>query len=489
MRTRLNRGTALPGDAGRPVQPTRAGIVHLGVGAFHRAHQAVYAQDAMHLSGDLRWGIVGVTGRSRRVVDDLAPQDGLFSVLSIGGDKTLDVVGAIVDVLSPAEDTARVLAALADPGIHIVTITATESAYPATSSGALDVERVADDLDVLVAEAAGETLGCRPATSMLGMLTRGLAARHRATGAALTIMSCDNIVGNGRLLEGLVDDAIVRAFGEGELIDWVRAHVTFPNTMVDRLTPAPTDEVRREVADMIGADDLGAVITEPFRQWVIEDRFAGPRPPWELAGATFTDDIAPYEELKLRLLNGTHSALAYAGAVRGCVTIDEAMADPIAAGIAKLYLYGDAIPSLEPPPGVDVYAYADSLLTRFSNAALGHTVAKVCMDASLKIPLRWGPVARARLLEGKTPHGVAAAFAMWLKFLRQRRDLLHDPRRAELEELVDAAATDAELLDAILRSGIVLDPVVAEDPRFAGAVFTALERIPADHLTPVRSPA
>ena len=433
----------------------------------------------MRLSGDLNWGILAVTGRSRRVVDDLAPQEGLFSVLTTGGEESLDVVGSIVDVLAPGDDTAAVLAAFASPDIHVVTITATESAYPAAADGGLDRDRIAADLAALADEehdAAGDPVA---ATSMLGLLVRGLAARRRAGGAPLTVISCDNIIANGRLLERLVDDAVAAADeGDGALRAWVRDRVAFPCTMVDRITPAPTDDSRRQVAALLGADDHGSVVAEPFRQWVIEDRFAGPRPPWELAGVLFTGDVSPYEELKLRLLNGTHSALAYAGAVRGCVTIDEAMADPIAVGIAKLYLYGDAIPSTAAPEGIDIYGYADSLLTRFSNAALGHTVAKVSMDASLKIPLRWGPVAEARLRDGHTPHGVAAAYAMWIRFLRRCPELVHDHRRDELEAMVAASETESALLDTVLRSGIGLPVAIATNERFADAAHAALQRLP-----------
>lgn len=478
MTSRLNRSTPLPSGVAEPVQPTSVGILHLGVGAFHRAHQAVYTQEAMRLSGDFGWGILGVTGRSRRVADDLAPQDGLFSVLTMGEERSIDVVGSIVDVLAPSDDTAAILGAFASRDLHVVTITATESAYPVAADGGLDRGAVAADLHALADDGRGDSADVVPASSMLGMLVRGLAARYRAGGGSLTIISCDNIIANGRLLERLVRDAVADEDDGGALASWVGEHVTFPNTMVDRITPAPTQASLGEAAALLGAEDHGAVVAEPFQQWVIEDRFAGPRPPWELAGVLFTDDVAPYEELKLRLLNGTHSALAYAGAVRGCTTIDEAMTDPIAVGIAKLYLYGDAIPSTAPPEGIDIYGYADSLLTRFSNATLGHTVAKVSMDASLKIPLRWAPVAEARLRDGHTPHGVAAAFAMWIRFLRQCPELVHDPRRAELEALVASSETESDLLVAALQSGIALPVSIGDDERFSDAAHAALGRLP-----------
>lgn len=477
MNTRLNRTSVLPNGVIEPVRPTSAGIVHLGVGAFHRAHQAVYTQDAMRASGDTSWGIVGVAQRSRRIVDELRPQGGVFSVLTVQAGSTLDVVGSIIDVLAPGEDMPAVLAAFAAPEAHVVTITVTESGYPTDEAGGLRVADVAQDLEILAAEFAGEPLGTRASSSMIGMLSRGLAARFRAGGHPLTIISCDNLRGNGRLLERLVTDAVRLCGGSSStaLLEWIADRVTFPDSMVDRIVPAPTPELRDEVEGLLGARDEAAVGTEAFRQWVIQDRFAGPRPPWELAGVSFVDEVGPFEDLKLRLLNGTHSVLAYAGGLRGCRTIDEAIADPVVAAAAERYLFGDAVPNTVPPSGVDVSGYARMLMARFASAALGHTVAKVAMDATLKIPLRWAPVADAVLRAGGTPHGVAGAYVRWALFLRHRPELIVDPRASELRAHVAASGTDEELLSRLLRESVAMPAAISRHPRFREAAFVALD--------------
>lgn len=473
MTARLSRSTPLPAAYDAPVAPEGAGIVHLGAGAFHRAHQAVYTQEAMRASGSREWGIVAVTQRSRRVVDELAPQDGLYGVRTVGDVSRLDVIGSIVEVLAPLDDTAQILRRLASPQIHVVTVTATEAAYPTGDDGGLDVDVVRADLAALSAEHAGDEPGRRPGSSMIGLLARGLAARHRAGGAPLTVISCDNLSGNGRLLQRLVSDALRAALGPdaGAVLGWLDAHAAFPDSMVDRITPAPTPGLRAEVARLLGVEDRGAVAAEPFRQWVIENRFAGPRPAWELAGATLTADVGPYEEVKLRLLNGTHSVLAFGGAIAGHRTIDEAVADEGVLVAARRYL-ADAVAHTTPPRDVDLPAYAQTLLERFANSALGHTVGKVSTDGSLKIPQRWGPVAEQALRAGVVPEGVAGAFAVWVRFVRERRDLVVDPRRDELLALAGTGSPEAALR-ALLRSG-VLPRAVAADERFVAAAVAAL---------------
>ncbi|MBN0042147.1 mannitol dehydrogenase family protein [Cellulosimicrobium cellulans] len=479
-----------------PVRPTQVGIVHLGVGAFHRAHQAVVTEDAARATGETRWGILGVTQRSASVRDQLRPQGGVYTVLTVGPDGASPrVVGSVTDVAWPAEETPRVLAALAAATTHVVTLTVTEKGYARRADGRLDVDAVATDLDVLRREeasagppgagsdvASGEAAGVAPATSAVGLLVRGLAARRRAGGAPLTVLSCDNLADNGHVLARLVGEAVDAALpgADGDALRaWLAASVTFPCSMVDRIVPATTPAQRDEVETLLGARDEGLVVAEPFLQWVIEDRFAGPRPAWERGGATLTSDVAPYERAKLRLLNGAHSYLAYAGSLAGHATIAEAVADPALAAGARA-LQADALATLEAPDGVDLAAYAQTLLDRFANPATGHTTRQVAMDGTQKIPFRWGATLADLLVarpDGPAPQGVVAALAAWAGYVvaeSRAGRTVDDPRGDELRAVVEGAADDAAAVRAlVLLPGLL--PGVPEErlPDVADAVVGA----------------
>jgi fructuronate reductase len=494
---RLHRST-LPGTVPAPVTPASVGIVHLGIGAFHRAHQAVYTEQAARATGDLRWGILGVTQRSASVRDQLRPQGGVYSVLTAGATQTsLDLVGAVLDVAWPAEETDRVLATIAAPTTHLVTLTVTEKGYCRTASGALDTDLVAGDLAALRAEHAGDDAADDGPSGAVGLLTRGLAARFRAAAEhadhrPITVLTCDNMVDNGRVLERLVREAVDAALpgAEGDALRaWLAGSVTFPCSMVDRIVPATTAEQRDDVEAALGVRDEGLVVGEPFSQWVVEDRFAGPRPAWEEAGATLTDDVAVWERAKLRLLNGTHSLLAYAGRLAGHETIAEAVEDPAILARARQLLFDDALPTLTPPEGADLRAYGESLLVRFANPATGHTTRQVSMDGTQKIPYRWGDTVVERLAAGEVPRGAAYALAAWSEVVRREAvagRAVDDPRGPEMQRMVAAvgggSAADARpedvaraltALAGMLPGGAGLDPrlldaVAAEVVELAG---------------------
>lgn len=498
MTDRLHRA-ALPTQfqgAAAPVTPDEVGIVHLGIGAFHRAHQAVFTELAARATGDGRWGILGVTQRSGSVRDQLRPQGGVYSVLTAGADSTsLDLVGAVLDVAWPAEETSRVLATIAAPTTHLVTLTVTEKGYCRAADGGLDVERVRGDLEALATEeATGEEAGvpadAAPSGTAIGLLVRGLAARRRTAAAAgeerpITVLTCDNMVDNGRVLERLVraavDAALPGAAGDA-LRAWLAGHVAFPCSMVDRIVPATTPEQRDAVERELGVRDEGLVVGEPYRQWVVEDRFAGPRPAWEQAGATLTSDVAPWERAKLRLLNGTHSLLAYAGRLAGHATIAEAVTDPAIAARARELLFDDALPTLTPPDGADLHAYGESLLERFANPATGHTTLQVSMDGTQKIPFRWGGTIADRLAAGVVPRGAAFGLAAWSEVVRREAAAgrsVDDPRAAELRSVVaeagegdPAAADPAAVARALLALPGVLPDGVGTDGRLVEAVVT-----------------
>jgi fructuronate reductase len=440
---RLHRDR-VPVGIDAPVRPTAVGIVHLGIGAFHRAHQAVYTERAAIATGDTSWGILGVTQRSATVRDQLRPQGGVYAVLTAGEqESSVELIGSVVDVAYPAEETERVLAALAAPTTHVVTLTITEKGYARTPDGTLDLDAVAGDLEALRADTQGET-PVRAATSAIGLLVRGLAARA-VSGAPITVLTCDNMVDNGRVLERLVRQGVDAGLPgpEGDALRaFLDAHVTFPCSMVDRIVPATTPQQRDHVGQALGVRDEGLVVGEPFAQWVIEDRFAGPRPAWEAAGATLTTDVAPFEQAKLRLLNGTHSLVAYSGWLAGHTTIAEAVTDPDIAERARQYLFEDALPTLTPPEGLDLQQYGEQILARFANPHTGHTTVQVAMDGTQKIPFRWGGVLSDALAAGWEPKGVAFGLASWAEFVRRRTrsgEGVDDPRAAELAALVDDA--------------------------------------------------
>ena len=386
------------------------GILHLGLGAFHRAHQAVYTEEAATATGERRWGICGVTQRSPAVQEQLLPQDGLYGLLERSPERTrLRVVGAIRDVLFPAGQAAALDARFDDPAVAVISLTVTEKGYRRNGRGGLDLS------DPLVAQ----DIAGGPPQSVVGRLARGLQRRARGSGAPVTVLCCDNLNSNGRVLAGLVAD-FCRALPSTEgdrLAGWIAANVTYPCTMVDRIVPATTAADRTLAASMLGLADDGLVVAEPFRQWVVEDDFAADRPAWEAAGAQFTKDVAPYELMKLRILNGAHSTLAYLGALSGYATIAETVADDELLSVARNLINEDAIPALAPPDGTDLAAYGDEVLARFGNPALAHRTVQVAMDGSQKLPLRLLGTVRDNLRAGRHPRYATCGVAAWMAYL------------------------------------------------------------------------
>lgn len=386
------------------------GILHFGIGAFHRAHQALYTEEAAAATGERRWGICGVTQRSPAVQRQLLPQDGLYGVLerSPGRDR-LRIVGAVREVVFPTDQAEVLDARFDDPGVSVVTLTVTEKGYRRDARGQLDLT------DPLVAH----DLAGGPPRSAVGRLARGLQRRSRGSGAPVTVLCCDNLNANGRVLARLVADfcqALPGAEGAA-LAGWIAANVTYPCSMVDRIVPATTAADRAFAESMLGLVDDGLVVAEPFRQWVIEDDFAADRPAWEVAGAELTKDVAPYELMKLRILNGAHSTLAYLGALSGYATIVETVADDTLLSVARNLITQDAIPVLEPPDGTDLAAYGEQVLGRFANPALAHRTVQIAMDGSQKLPLRLLGTVRDNLRMGRHPRWAAYGVAAWMAYV------------------------------------------------------------------------
>lgn len=445
----------------RPGYDPRAlavGIVHLGAGAFFRGHQAVYTDDVV-AAGDDRWGILASSQRSPAVSDALAAQDGLYSVLRRPTDGPADarVIGAVRGSVCAARDPELVVKALGNADVHVVTLTVTEKGYRVDGAGRLRHD------DELAADVRGG-----PPRTVVGQLVRGIQYRAGSGAGPLAVVSCDNLSGNGPLLRQLVVDLVER-LGEPAAADtlaWVERNVTFPATMVDRIVPATTEDDRAEVARLLGVRDEAAVVAEPFTQWVIGDSFSGPRPAWDAVGAIITDDVAGYERVKLRLLNATHSLIAYLGALAGYRTIDAAVRDPLIEGAARALIDDDQLPTLIAPDGLDLNAYRDEVLRRFANPALGHRTEQVAMDGSQKLPQRLLAAVRERRAAGAVPVWGALLLAAWMRFLAGRDDDgrpldVWDPMAAELGQLLGGAGSIDDAVRRVLAAAF--GPELVED--------------------------
>ena len=445
----------------------RPGIVHLGIGAFHRAHPAVYTEAA--LARDPRWGIIGASLRSPATRDALAPQDGLYAVLVKDGEGArAQVIGAVLELAVAPEDPAGLVARLAAPETRLVTLTVTEKGYchdPAT--GAL--ARTHPDVRQELAQPD------RP-RSAIGFVVAGLAQRRRAGLPPLTVLCCDNLPSNGRTLRRIVlefADAL-----DPELARWIEAEIAFPSSMVDRIVPATTDQDRSAVVDLLGVEDAWPVVTEPFRQWVIEDSFVGERPAWESGGATFVAAVEPFEHMKLRLLNGAHSAIAYLSVPAGIETVADAMALPGMRGFLRT-LWAESGDTLDLPTGYDRAGYVVALERRFANQALRHRTQQIAMDGSQKLPQRLLAPIRARLAAGRPITTLALAVAAWMRHVRGRAEdgaaiTLDDPLAGELRRAADTAASAASVVRNLVSMEVVFGADLGPDTRFVEAVEQAL---------------
>ncbi|WP_448188643.1 mannitol dehydrogenase family protein [Azospirillum sp. sgz301742] len=467
---------SLPADVARPGYDRGAlttGIVHLGIGAFHRAHQAVYTDDALNRAFG-PWGICGVSLRSPDTRDALAPQGGLYSVAVRGADaERLRVIGSVTEVLVAPEDRQAVLERLTRPAVRVVTLTVTEKGYchdPAT--GALNEEQTGIRHDLANPH--------EPQTAP-GFLVEALERRRRAGVAPFTVLSCDNLPSNGDTLAG-----ILRRFAtlrDPDLGRWVADAVACPNSMVDRIVPATTDDDRAAVARRLGCEDAWPVMTEPFTQWVIEDRFPTGRPAWELEGAELVADVHPYEFMKLRLLNGSHSILAYLGYLAGYQTVSEAIADPAYARLIRGLMDVEVTPTLTVPPGADLERYKAALLERFANPALKHRTWQIAMDGSQKLPQRLLGTIRDRLAAGAPIDRLALGVAAWMRYVTGRDERgqpidVRDPLAARLAEIAARAGSDAgTLAAAFLSVRDIFGDDLPQNAAFHGAVTDALARL------------
>ena len=425
MTARLANIDGIPGGVAVPAYDRSRltpGIVHIGPGAFFRAHMAVFTDGAI-AHGGMDWGIEAVSPRSTDIVTALNEQNGLFTLLVRDRMEThARIVGSVVGAHALSGRREKVLARLTDPQTRIVSLTITEKAYT-------------DAPDAMPA-----------------LLVEAIDRRRKAGDAPFTPLSCDNLPANGKILERIVLDLADRR--DASLRRWIEVNIPFPSTMVDRITPARTATTLADARRLTGRDDRAAVEAEPFAQWVIEDRFCAGRPLWEAAGAIMVSDVAPYEKMKLRMLNGAHSLMAYLGQLRGHEFVRHAVADPdIASAVGRHLAWASS--TLSPVPGVNLATYAADLIKRFANPAIAHRTAQIAMDGTQKLPQRILEPAVEMLAQDRGAEPAARLVAAWMAYVRQALDRggsqeLRDPRGGEIAALLQDVPAEAGPIAAAL---------------------------------------
>lgn len=462
MTDRLSRATLPAGHLIGASAPQRTGIVHFGLGNFHRAHAAVNTALALAAEpGD--WGILGIANRSRKVIDAMAAQDGLYSVVTL--DPAQSDVG-VVDVhrgfLVAAEDGPAVLEAIADPAHKILTLTISEAGYHLDSTNALHTESP----DIAADLADG---GANPRTP-LGQIAFGLVKRQQESGAPITVLSCDNLLSAGNTTKAAVTQFLRAADASAEFFAWLDSSVTFPNAMVDRIVPAPTDDTRAAAEAELGVADACPVPAELFSMWVIEDHFAAGRPKWEaVPGVVFSDEVEKYELVKLRLLNGGHSLIAYLGGLDVRETIPASRQQQFIEDCTRAALVNEYLPSIDQPTGFDADEYIEALFRRWNNTVLGDKTARVGSDGSAKLLQRVPLPAIAMLERGAMPEQLALTVAGWICCTTPPAgfapgpvaDAMIEPRKADLAKATADATDVRSHVEAILTGGFLPADLVA----------------------------
>ncbi|WP_205739610.1 mannitol dehydrogenase family protein [Georgenia sp. SYP-B2076] len=444
---------------GRPAAPVR--IVHLGIGNFTRAHQAWYTE---HAPDAAQWGIAAFTGRRPDTAEALSPQDGLYTLITrhAEGD-TFEVIGSL-SAVHPASDTAAFLGYLRAPETAIITTTVTEAGYMRGADGhlALGDPAVARDVEALRADPEA------PTTTTPAKVVGGFLARRAAGTGAIAVLPCDNLPDNGPTFRGVVEELAAEV--DPTLQEWMEANVSWATSMVDRITPATTDAEREAVAAAEGYDDASPVPTEPFSEWVVAGEFPAGRPAWEESGVTVVDDVHPFEQRKLWMLNGSHSLMAYAATVVGHETVADAIADPTVRGWVEEWW--DVAGEHLQVGAEDVKAYRAALLDRFSNPRVRHLLAQIAADGSQKIPVRILPALRLEREAGRLPDGPVRALAAWVLHLQGHGAPVKDAREADV--VAAAQGTVAEATTGILK---VVGPDLLPDDELVAAVVAKADEL------------
>ncbi|EGU57634.1 D-mannonate oxidoreductase [Vibrio nigripulchritudo ATCC 27043] len=449
-------------------------IVHIGFGAFHRAHQALYTDEMLSKSGS-DWGICAVKLFSgAEFTQALREQDHLFTVQEKGAQTTeVKVIKSVTESLHPKLDGIQaVIDKMCESQVAIVSLTITEKGYcvdPATGTLDRNNPAVLEDLT-------------SPSTpkSAIGYIVQALSIRREKGLGSFTVLSCDNMQENGRVAKAAVLE-FARLL-DPELSNWIRENVSFPCTMVDRIVPAATEDTLAEITEQLGCNDPCAIACEPFRQWVIEDDFVAGRPDWDLAGAEFVEDVLPYEEMKLRMLNGSHSFLAYLGYLSGYKYISDAIADSNFRQVVLDLMMLAQSPSLNMPEGTDIEGYANRLIERFSNPNLKHQTWQIAMDGSQKIPQRWGGSLQFHLNQGSEFSWLATAIAGWMRYVsgvdEQGRLIdVKDPMADTLRQICDHHGLNPSVVPALLDIDTIFSPDIGKNPKLIDAVSSAYQSL------------
>jgi mannitol 2-dehydrogenase len=448
------------------------GVVHFGVGGFHRAHQAMYHDRIMERGEGLDWAIcgVGVMPFDRRMKEVMDAQDGLYTLVLKHSDGTYEprVIGAIAEYLFAPDDPEAVIEKMTAESTRIVSLTVTEGGY--------NIHNVTGDFDAENPDVVHDVQpGATPRTTF-GLITEALRRRRERGVIPFTVMSCDNLQGNGDLTKR-VFTAFAR-LRDRELGDWVEANVRFPNSMVDRITPATTDADRAEVQERFGIDDLWPVVCEPYTQWVLEDSFSAGRPPYEAAGVQVVEDVEPYELMKLRLLNASHQSLCYFAYLAGYRLVHDAAQDPLFSAFLLGYMDEEGTPTLAAVPGVDLGAYKHTLIERFSNPQVRDTIARLCAESSDRIPKWLLPVIRHQLATGGDIKRSAAVVASWARYaegIDEQGEPIEVVDRLK-DSLMAIARRQREDADAFIANREVFGDLV-DDERFVGEYRWALRSL------------
>lgn len=480
--TRLNKNllSHLPKDIALP-KYDRAhlvpGIVHLGIGAFHRAHQAFYTEAVLNQFGG-NWGIIGSSLRSASVRDQLVPQDCLYTLVERSGDgEKLQIIGAVTDTLVGPENPAALVAAMAQPNIKIVSLTVTEKGYchdPASGNLNENHPDITHDLQNL-----------EKPVSAIGFIVAALKQRFENKQKAFTALSCDNLPNNGEVLEKVVLQFAQKI--SPALADWIKTNATFPSTMIDRIVPATTDDDRHDIEARLAINgesvrDEGMVVCEPFSQWVVEDKFADGRPEWEKVGVLLVEDVRVFEKIKLRLLNGAHSTMAYTGYLSGFHYISEVMEQPAFVNLVKTYMAREAGETINAPAGFDIEAYKQQLRDRFSNKALKHRTWQIAMDGSQKLPQRLLETLREQLAGNGHIDIVCLGVAAWIRYVsgideKGNAIEVSDPLAKELRAACDAnQGNPAGMVNAVVGIQKVFGVDLINEGRFIQTTTQWLER-------------
>lgn len=453
---RLNR--SLPDMP--PAPPVR--MIHMGIGNFYRAHQAWYTA---HAEDAADWGFAGFTGSSARISDALAPQDGLYTLVTQGADGDHPEVIGVLSEVHPASDHEALLARFADPQVVVVTITVTEQGYVRGADGGLDLSDEVVRSDVSAAQADPRAA----VKSAPARIAAGLAARRAAGAGAITILSCDNLPANGECTQRVVTDFATAV--DPELAAWIGDNVDFATSMVDRITPATTDDLKARVQELCGWEDASPVPTEPFHEWVIQGSFPAGRPKWETAGAKLVDDVEPYEQRKLWLLNGSHTLMAYAGSIRGHETVEQAIKDPAVRGWVETF-WAEASRYLSLPEAENA-DYRQALIERYENPNIRHNLAQIAKDGSTKVVVRTIPTILNERAASNLPRGCATTVAAWVLHLRG----LGAPVSDKLAGPAQEAANSGDLEVVVPKVLDTLSPGLGADTELVALVVEQAQAI------------